>query len=104
MMGTFRLERNGRNIKLSAAANRGLCVLALLSSGRASVRLLGVFCAMILLGAASLRAREFDPPDTEYANGNREDDPAVLQTLPIEPTFRAYIPISVDLSYRLPEP
>ncbi len=67
-------------------------------------RLLGGICAAILLGAAPLQAQQFDPPDTNYATGNQEDDPAVLQTLPMEQTYRAFLPVSVDLSYRLPDP
>ena len=68
------------------------------------VRLLGGLCTTILLGAAPSQAQLFDPPDTNYATGNQDDDPAVLQTLPLEQTFRAYLPVSVDLSYRLPDP
>jgi hypothetical protein len=76
----------------------------MLSRRRAAALLLGACCAAILLQPTTLLAQQFDPPDTAYANGNREEDPAFLQTLPIEPTHRAYIPASVDLSYRLPEP
>jgi hypothetical protein len=67
-------------------------------------RLLGGLCAAILLGAAPLQAQQFDPPDTVYATGNQDDDPAFLQTLPIEEPYRAFLPVSVDLSYRIPEP
>jgi hypothetical protein len=68
--------------------------------------LLAGLCAAVLLaaGGAPLWAQSFDPPDTEYSNGYQEDDPDFLRTLPLEPTHRAYIPTSVDLSYRLPEP
>ena len=55
-----------------------------------AMRLLGGLCAAILLGAAPLQAQQFDPPDTNYATGNVDDDPAVLQTLPIEQTYRAF--------------
>jgi hypothetical protein len=79
-------------------------IFAMLSRRRAAALLLGACCAAILLQPTTLLAQQFDPPDTAYANGNREEDPAFLQTLPIEPTHRAYIPASVDLSYRLPEP
>jgi Papain family cysteine protease/Domain of unknown function (DUF4384) len=68
------------------------------------IRLLGGLCAAIFLGAAPLQAQQFDPPDTTYATGNQDDDPAVLQALPIEQTYRAFLPVSVDLSYRLPDP
>ena len=67
-------------------------------------RLLGGLCAAILLGAAPLQAQQFDPPDTVYATGNQDDDPAFLQTLPIEEPYRAFLPVSVDLSYRIPDP
>jgi hypothetical protein len=67
-------------------------------------RLLGGLCAAILLGAAPLQAQQYDPPDTVYATGNQDDDPAVLQALPIEEPYRAFLPVSVDLSYRIPDP
>jgi Papain family cysteine protease/Domain of unknown function (DUF4384) len=67
-------------------------------------RPLSVLGAAIILGATPLQAQQFDPPDASYANGNQEEDPAVLRTLPIEPIYRAYLPASVDLSYRLPDP
>jgi hypothetical protein len=70
----------------------------------AAARLLGGLCAAILLSAPPSHAQQFDPPDTVYATGNQADDPAVLQTLPLEQTYRAYLPVSVDLSYRLPDP
>jgi Papain family cysteine protease/Domain of unknown function (DUF4384) len=69
-----------------------------------AARLLLGLGSVILLGAAPLQAQQFDPPDTNYATGNQEDDPVVLQTLPIERTYRAFLPVSVDLSYRLPDP
>jgi len=47
-------------------------------------------------------ADQFDPPDTEYATGLTEIDPATLATLPVVPQYRAFIPVSVDLSYRMP--
>jgi hypothetical protein len=67
-------------------------------------RLLGGLCAAILLGAPPLQAQQYDPPDTVYATGNQDDDPAVLQALPIEEPYRAFLPVSVDLSYRIPDP
>ncbi len=67
-------------------------------------RLLGGLCAAILLEAAPLQAQQYDPPDTVYATGNQDDDPAVLQALPIEEPYRAFLPVSVDLSYRIPDP
>jgi Papain family cysteine protease/Domain of unknown function (DUF4384) len=77
---------------------------AMLSHRRAAGFLLGACCAAFLLRPALLLAQQFDPPDTEYSNGYIEDDAAFLQTLPMEPTHRAFLPISVDLSYRLPDP
>src|SRR5882757_1864978 len=47
-------------------------------------------------------ADQFDPPDTEYSTGLTEIDPATLATLPVVPQYRAFIPVSVDLSYRMP--
>jgi len=67
-------------------------------------RLLSGLCAVTLLGAPALHAQQFDPPTTVYATGNQDDDPGVLRTLPLEQTYRAYLPVSVDLSYRLPDP
>src|SRR3979411_3198158 len=76
------------------------------------------FCALAALVAAdvllgvqsSLHAQTpggpvpFDPPDTEYSTGADGIDPATLATLPVAPQFRAYIPVSVDLSFRMPSP
>jgi hypothetical protein len=77
---------------------------AMLPHRRACGFLLAACGAAILLQPASLSAQQLDPPDTEYANGNLADDPAFLQSLPVEPTHRAFLPVSVDLSYRLPDP
>ncbi len=78
--------------------------LAMLSHRHVTGFLLGTCCAAFLLQPALLLAQPFDPPDTEYANGYVEDDAAVLESLPPEPTHRAFLPVSVDLSYRLPDP
>jgi hypothetical protein len=75
------------------------CALALVVS---SVLLLG--------GPLSLRAQApsgpdpIDPPDTEYHTGLDDIDPATLATLPVAPQYRAFIPVSVDLSFRMPSP
>jgi hypothetical protein len=89
---------------MNISTNRDLRSFEVPSHRPIVTRLLGGICAALLLGAAPLQAQQFDPPDTTYATGNQEDDPAVLQTLPIEQTYRAYLPVSVDLSYRLPDP
>jgi hypothetical protein len=68
------------------------------------IRLLGGLCAALLLAVPPLQAQQLDPPDTNYTTGNQEDDPAVLQTFPLDQPYRAYLPVSVDLSYRLPDP
>jgi hypothetical protein len=67
--------------------------------------------AGVLLGVrSSLHAQTpggpvpFDPPDTAYSTGADGIDPATLATLPVAPQFRAYIPVSVDLSFRMPSP
>jgi hypothetical protein len=45
-----------------------------------------------------------DPPDTVYQRGLEDIDPGIAATLPIAPEHRAYIPVSTDLSFRLPRP
>jgi hypothetical protein len=89
--------------EMNAVTDRNPCIPAI-SCRRVYARLLGGACAAILLGTAPLRAQQVDPPDRDYSNGSRQEDPAVLRTLPSEQTYRAYIPTSVDLSYRLPDP
>jgi hypothetical protein len=46
----------------------------------------------------------FDPPDTRYSTGADDVDPATMAALPLAPQFRAFIPVSVDLSFRMPAP
>jgi hypothetical protein len=45
-----------------------------------------------------------DPPDTVYHSGLEEMDSATLRALPVNPAFRAFIPVSTDLSFLLPPP
>jgi hypothetical protein len=45
-----------------------------------------------------------DPPDTEYQTGLEDIDPGIAARLPVNPAYRAFIPVSIDLSYRLPLP
>src|SRR5579871_6742053 len=45
---------------------------------------------------------QFDPPDTEYSSGALETAAADIATFPIAPQFRAFLPVSVDLSFRMP--
>ena len=47
----------------------------------------------------------FDPPDTEYTTGDDEGiDPAIERTLPVVDRHRAFLPVSVDLTSRMPFP
>src|SRR3981081_3244140 len=69
-----------------------------------------VSSVLFLVGTLSLHAQTpsgpdlIDPPDTEYHTGLDDIDPATLATLPIAPQYRAFIPVSVDLSFRMPSP
>jgi Papain family cysteine protease/Domain of unknown function (DUF4384) len=49
-------------------------------------------------------AAAIDPADAEYFNGVDDLDPAIERTLPVTPRYRAYVPVSVDLSHRIPRP
>lgn len=78
-------------------------------NARSPRRRLGTLMAMATVGvltatAARAQAPDVDPPDTEYQTGLEDIDPAVVATLSKAPTFRAFIPPSIDLSFRLPAP
>src|SRR5579859_7389195 len=45
-----------------------------------------------------------DPPDTVYQRGLDDIEPEIAARLPVQPSHRAFIPMSTDLSYRLPRP
>lgn len=45
-----------------------------------------------------------DPPDTEYRSGLDDIAPNIVATLPVKPTYRAFIPVAVDVSFKLPAP
>src|SRR5258708_2614282 len=67
------------------------------------------FCALAALltpltGARAQSPEGFDPPDTEYRSGLDDIDPNVAATLPVTKTYRAYIPVTADLSFKLPSP
>ncbi len=63
---------------------------------------------LMLFAPSALRAQvagvgdQFDPPDTEYSTGAIEMDAADVATFPTAPQFRAFLPVSVDLSFRMP--
>jgi hypothetical protein len=44
----------------------------------------------------------FDPPETEYFTGALDTDPAIERGLPITEPHRAFLPVAVDLSSRMP--
>ncbi len=44
-----------------------------------------------------------DPPDTKYATGDLDMDAAAQASFPVAPQFRAFLPLSVDLSFRMPK-
>jgi Papain family cysteine protease/Domain of unknown function (DUF4384) len=102
-VGTSGLKR-GRDAAMNISTGRDMRLFEVPLHRPVVTCLLGGLCAALLFGTPSLQAQQFDSPDTNYATGNQDDDPAVLRTLPIEDTFRAYLPVSVDLSYRLPDP
>jgi len=45
---------------------------------------------------------QFDPPDTVYRGGALPEDPAVERRRAIVPRHRAFLPVSVDLTSRMP--
>ncbi len=47
-------------------------------------------------------AAQFDPPGTKYATGSLENDPEVESATPMAPHHRAYLPVAVDLTSRMP--
>jgi Papain family cysteine protease/Domain of unknown function (DUF4384) len=66
--------------------------------------------ALMLLGAPSqLYAQaagnldQADPPATKYATGDLDMDARAQASFPIAPQFRAFLPLSVDLSFRMPK-
>jgi len=47
----------------------------------------------------------FDPPDKIYTSDDNEDiDPAIKRSLPVVERHRAFLPVSVDLTSRMPLP
>lgn len=56
----------------------------------------------LISGASTLRAQ--DLPGKRFATGYKPMSPDVLATLPVAERYRAFLPISVDLSSRLPPP
>jgi hypothetical protein len=63
-----------------------------------------VFCCSLATAGAQQAAAVFDPPDTQYQSGLDDIDPAVENTLPVAPRYRAFIPSAVNFSSRLPAP
>jgi hypothetical protein len=65
----------------------------------------GLACVLLLAGlSAPSFAQAIDPPDTEYQTGLDDSDPATLATVPTAPQYRAFLPVSVDLSFLMPAP
>jgi hypothetical protein len=64
-----------------------------------------VFCCMPAMAQAPAPADTdvVDPPDTEYFTGEIPEDPAVDRRRAIVKHHRAFLPLSVDLSSRMPE-
>src|SRR5471032_2350253 len=72
-------------------------------------RLRYLYASVALLTSASQLPAQtpsdaVDPPDTQYQTGLDDIDPVIASRLPVAPTYRAFIPVSIDLSYRLPLP
>jgi hypothetical protein len=74
------------------------------------IRFASCAAALILLGAPShLNAQvagnpdQADPPDTKYATGDVDMSAAAQASFPVAPQFRAFLPLSVDLSFRMPK-
>jgi len=62
-----------------------------------------LYIALMLLGfPATLQAQVPDPPDTEYSEGGLPNDPEYERGLVQVQRHRAFLPVSVDLSGRMP--
>jgi hypothetical protein len=62
-----------------------------------------LYIALMLLGfPATLHAQVPDPPDTEYSEGGLPNDPEYERGLVQVQRHRAFLPVSVDLSGRMP--
>lgn len=62
-----------------------------------------LYIALMLLGfPATLQAQVPDAPDTRYSEGAQPTDPEYERSLPQVQRHRAFLPVSVDLSSRMP--
>jgi hypothetical protein len=62
-----------------------------------------VYIALMLLGfPATLHAQVPDAPDTQYSEGGQPTDPEYERSLPQVQRHRAFLPVSIDLSSRMP--
>src|SRR5215472_17521287 len=70
---------------------------------RPAMRRAPVYIALMLLGfPATPRAQVPDAPDTRYSEGGQPTDPDYERGLVQVPRHRAFLPVSVDLSSRMP--
>ena len=58
--------------------------------------------ACITVGAAAQSPDVADPPGTVYQTGSLPNDPQVESALPVAESHRAFLPVAVDISSRLP--